>query len=175
MDALKRAFLKFDRRFGGTEPPPRAQVFLARHPVGTGVVLGVVNGMLLAWVLSAFDDPGRMLQAVLWGLGVGLFFWLLCRVERWRQAHYERTDGFRPTPAAPPVPEQDRPPVWFEGVHWLCLWGALTVLLWLAGRLKDPPNDWPTSAILAGVAVIGSWGARLLKERRRRRPPGGRS
>lgn len=93
MERLRRAFLRFDERFGGTKPPPRVQVYLARHPVGTGVVHGVFQGLLFAAALSAFDDPGRMLQAVLVGLGAGLFAWLVCRFERRRQAHYERKGG----------------------------------------------------------------------------------
>jgi hypothetical protein len=149
-------------------------MFVARHPVGTGTVLGVVNGLLLAWVLSAFADPGRMLQAVLWGTGAGLFFWLVCRAERWRQAHYEKTGGFRSSSPAPPVREEDLLPVWFEGLQWVCVWTVITVLLWLAGQLRTTPSDWPTSAFLAGLVVVAGWSARQVKERRRRRPPGGR-
>ncbi|MDQ1036861.1 hypothetical protein QFZ75_003277 [Streptomyces sp. V3I8] len=166
MERLRRAFLRFDERFGGTEPPPRVQVFLARHPVGTGVVHGVFQGLLFAAVLSAFDDPGRMLQAVLVGLGAGLFAWLVCRFERRRQAHYERKGGFRSAPVYPV--ESDALPVWLEGLLWISHWSIFTVVLWLVGQLKDPPDSWLRSAILAGVIIIGGWAARLFRDRRRR-------
>jgi hypothetical protein len=163
---LRRAFLRFDERFGGTERPPRVKVFLARHPVGAGVVHGVFHGLLCAAVLSAFDDPGRMLQAVLVGLGAGLFAWLVCRFERRRQAHYAREGGFRPAPVSPV--ESDALPVWLEGSLWISNWAIFTVVLWLVGQLKDPPDSWLRSAILAGIIIIGGWAARLIRERRRR-------
>lgn len=175
MDGLKRAFFKIDRRLGGAEPPPRVQVFLARHALSTAWLVGLGHGLLCALVLSAFGDPWRLSQAMLVGLGMGLFTWLACRFERRRQAHYERTGGFRWNPPEPPVPEEDRPPVWFEGVQWICLWATVTVLLWLVGQLKDPPNSWPTSAVYAGIFVIASWVARLVRERKRRRASGDRS
>ncbi|MGW3650196.1 hypothetical protein [Streptomyces sp. NPDC000878] len=165
MDALKRAFLKLDHRFGGSVPPPRAQVFVARHPVGTGIVVGVVNGLLFAWALSGFSDTERMFQAVLVGLGFGVFLWLLLRVERWRQTEYLRAGGFPPAGTAPPV--SDALPVWFEGLLWICAWAAGTVLLWLANRHSEPPRSWLWSAVFAGVAVIAGWAARLAKQRGR--------
>ncbi|MFC9959406.1 hypothetical protein ACFVIB_18890 [Streptomyces nigra] len=169
MGTLKRAFFKIDRRLGGAEPPPRAQVFVARHPLGTAWVFGVTQGVLCTWALSGFDDPWRLFQSALVGLGAGLLIWLACRFERRRQAHYERAGGFRWNPPAPPVPEQDRPPVWFEGMQWICLWAVVTVLLWLLGQLKDSPSGWSVSAVYAGTMLIAGWAARLVRERRRRR------
>lgn len=169
MGALKRAFFKIDRSLGGAEPPPRVQVFLARHPLGTAWAVGVTHGLLCAWALSGFDDPWRLFQSILVGLGAGLLIWLACRFERRRQAHYERTGGFRWNPPAPAVPEDDRPPVWFEGVQWICLWAAVTALLWLMGQLREPPSGWSASAVYAGLFVVAGWAARLVRERRRRR------
>ncbi|MFJ4833698.1 hypothetical protein ACIP79_27885 [Streptomyces sp. NPDC088747] len=169
MDGLKQAFFKIDRQLGGAEPPPRAQVFLARNALGTAWLVGVGHGLLCALVLSAFDDPWRLFQAMLVGLGMGLFAWLACRFERRRQAHYERTGGFRGSPPKPPVPGGDRPPVWFEGMWWICLWATGAVLLWLLGQLKDPPYNWPTSLLFAGFFIIAGWPVRLVIEHRRRR------
>jgi hypothetical protein len=166
VERLRRAFLEFDRRFGGAEPPPRVQVFLARHPVATGVVGGVVSGLLCAWALSAFDDLRLMLQAVLWGLGAGLFFWLLCRFERRRQAHYERTGGWRSAPLSPVAHEAL--PLWLEGVLWISSWSICTAVLWLVGQLRDPPRSWLWSAVYAGILIIAGWAARLVRERGRR-------
>ncbi|MDT0574392.1 hypothetical protein RM704_44245 [Streptomyces sp. DSM 3412] len=167
-ERLRQAFLRFDRRHGGAEPPPRVQVFVARHPVGAAVVFGVLLGGLLGWALSAFHDPARMLQAVAVGLCGGLFVWLFCRFERRRQAHYARNGGFRWDPPRPAV-RDDALPVWFEGLLWLSHWTVLLVLFWLVGRLRTPPFTWVQSAIYAGFLVVGSWAVHLAKERRRRR------
>ncbi|MBV1937867.1 hypothetical protein KUF83_15025 [Streptomyces sp. BV286] len=171
MDSLRRAFLKFDRRHGGAEPPPRVQVSIARHPVRSGVVFGVLQGLLFVWALSGFDDPERVLQGVLSGLGTGLLCWLFCRFERRRQAHYERTGGFRPAPPKPPL--QAPPPVWFQGmVLWICHWAFFTVFLRLWMWHFDSPSGWLGSAVLAGITVMALWAIHLAKHRRRNRRPG---
>ncbi|MFJ2263981.1 hypothetical protein ACIOKD_37790 [Streptomyces sp. NPDC087844] len=165
MERLRQAFLRFDRRTGGAEPPPRVQVFIARHPVGSGVVHGVLQGLLFTFVLSGFDDPRRMLQAVVLGLVAGLLTWLACRFERRRQAHYERNGGFR---WPPPLIASDEPPVWLEGLLWISHWAVFMVCVWLAGQLRDPPYSWLRSAVLAGAMIIGGWAARRYRDRRRR-------
>ncbi|MCX5562899.1 hypothetical protein [Streptomyces sp. NBC_00038] len=169
MGSLKQTFFKIDRRFGGAEPPPRAQVFLARHSLGTACVVGVFFWLLFAGVLSAFGDVWLLFQSFLCGLGMGLFVWLLCRFESRRQAHYARSGGFRWNPPEPPAKGEDRPPVWLEGLQWICVWAISTVLLWLAGQLSDPPISWQRSAVFAGVFAMMSWVARLTRERKRRR------
>ncbi|WP_327729290.1 hypothetical protein OG250_25325 [Streptomyces sp. NBC_00487] len=168
VERLRRAFLDFDRRHGGAEPPPKVQVFVARHPVGTGLLFGVTFGLLVASGVSAFHDPVLLLQAALPGVGLGLFVWLVCRVERRRQAHYARNGGFRWDPPQPPVRDGTLP-VWFEGLLWLSYWTVYLVLIWLVGQLRSPPFTWVQSAIYAGFLIIGSWAVRLTKERRRRR------
>ncbi|MFH8467406.1 hypothetical protein [Streptomyces sp. NPDC017991] len=165
MERLRQAFLRFDRRHGGVEPPPRVQVFIARHPVGSGVVQGVLQGLLFAWALSGFDDPRRMLQAAVVGLVAGLFTWLVCRFERRRLAHYERNGGFR---RPPPLLASDELPVWLEGLLWISHWVIFTVCMWLIGQLRDPPYSWLRSSILAGFMIIGGWAARRYRDRRRR-------
>ncbi|MGN9814813.1 hypothetical protein ACTMUQ_05635 [Streptomyces sp. SD11] len=167
MERLRQAFLRFDRRHGGAEPPPRVQVFIARHPVGSGVVHGALQGLLFAWVLSGFDEPRRMLQAVLVGVVAGLLSWLGCRFERRRQAYYERNGGFRRAPVPPP-PTDEELPVWFEGLQWICYWAVGTVFLWLFGQLRNPPDSWLRSAVLAGIVIVGGWAVRRYKERRHR-------
>ncbi|UUU22755.1 hypothetical protein [Streptomyces sp. DSM 40750] len=168
MERLRRAFLDYDRRHGGAEPPPKAQVFVARHPVGAGLVCGVVTGLPLALALSAFRDPVLLLQTALIGLGAGLFVWLFCRFERRRQAHYARNGGFRWDPPRLPV-QHEALPVWFEGMLWLSYWTVYMVVFWLVGQLRTPPFTWLQSAIYAGFLIIGSWAVQLSKERRRRR------
>ncbi|MGY6022199.1 hypothetical protein [Streptomyces spinosirectus] len=167
MERLRRALLDLDRRMGGDRPPGKAVRFTARHPVMVGAVCGVLNALLCAWVISAFGDPVPMLQSALWGLGLGVFFWLLCRLERRRQAHYERSGGWRSAP--PPAVAREPLPVWQEGVRWTGLWAVYTVGLWLLGRLRHPPDGWLWSAIEAGLVIIGAWAARRFRER------GGRS
>ena len=168
MERLRQAFLRFDRRHGGAEPPPKAQVFVARHPVGTGLVFGGVMGLAPAWAVSAFGDPVLLLQASLIGLVAGLFAWLSCRIERRRQAHYERHGGFRRNSPQPQPLLHEVPPVWHEGMVWLGFWTVYTVAFWLIGYLRPSPFSWVQSAFYAGFAVIGSWIVHLIKERRRR-------
>ncbi|MFF9039528.1 hypothetical protein ACF090_29135 [Streptomyces sp. NPDC014892] len=168
-ERLRQAFLRFDRRHGGAEPPPRAQVFLARHPVAAGVVFGVLLGGLVGWALAAFHDPARLLRVVAVGLCGGLFIWLVCRIERRRQAHYVRAGGFRWDAPRPLVRDEDTLPVWLEGLLWLSHWTVCLVLLWLVGRLRDPPFTWVQCAVYAAFIVVGGWAVHLVKERRRRR------
>ncbi len=165
-ERLRRAFLDFDRRLGGTQPPPKPQLFVARHPVGTGLSFGSFFGLLLAFVLSAFDDPVRLLQAALMGVGAGLFTWLFCRVERRRQAHYNREGGFGRAGFRPPPDVDDLPPVRYAGLHWVGLWTVCLVVVQLAGQAQNPPFTWTRSAIYAGIIVVAGWAARLVKERR---------
>ncbi|MFE7169551.1 hypothetical protein [Streptomyces sp. NPDC057616] len=165
MEILRRAFLAVDRHLGGAKPPPKVQVFWARHPVVTGAIAAVLNGLLCAWAVSAFDDPVLALQSALWGLGAGLLFWLLCRLERWRQGYYER-NGW--PPVHPPAPVEETP-VWLAGVRWIGTWSVLTVVLWALGQLRDPPNGWIWSAIYAGLMVIANWAARRAAARGGRR------
>ncbi|WP_086804331.1 hypothetical protein, partial [Streptomyces caniscabiei] len=169
VERLRQAFLRFDRSHGGAEPPPRAQVFLARHPVAAGVVFGVLLGGLVGWALAAFRDPARLPGAVAVGLCGGLFGWLVCRFERRRQAHYARTGGFHWDPPRPPVRDEDTLPVWLEGLLWISHWTVCLVLLWLVGRLRNPPFTWVQCAVYAGLLVVGGWVVRLVQERRRRR------
>ncbi|WP_369253825.1 hypothetical protein [Streptomyces sp. R35] len=166
MNGLQRAYLKFEQRFGVNELPPRAQVFMAHHPVGTGTLVGVVTGAVLAWALSAFDDPGLLFQAALVGLGMGLFIWLSCRVERWRQAQYARLEQ---APSSPPAPVVSNPdPPWFGAALWICVWVIGTAFLWLVSRLSGTPNVWLSSASIAALATVSAWGARVVKRRWRK-------
>ncbi|QFQ98032.1 hypothetical protein F9278_19465 [Streptomyces phaeolivaceus] len=168
VERLRRALLEHDRRHGGTEPPPKAQIFMARHPVVLGLLAGVPVGLWVAHGLSAFDDPVRLLQASLFGGTLGLGTWLTCRLERRRQAHYARNGGFRRTLSQPPPVMDDTVPVWYEALHWLGYWTLCVVLVRLVGQAQNPPFTWVQSAFYAGFIIVAGWAARLVKERRGR-------
>ncbi|MEV6506585.1 hypothetical protein [Streptomyces sp. NPDC051642] len=96
--------------------------------------------------------------AVLVGTCAWLLFWAGLRLERRRQAHYDRI-GYDT------APRDSRGALTGAVVSW----GPVTVLIWLVARMDDDPPGWTASAVFGALAVVGGYFGDRVRERRRAR------
>ncbi|WP_329253954.1 hypothetical protein OG223_27435 [Streptomyces sp. NBC_01478] len=154
--ALERAFLALDRGMGGGNPPPAVLAFAARHPAGCATVVAPLVAILLG------DSSVR--RTVLVGTCAWLLFWAILRLERRRQAHYDRI-GYDTVPGGSWASARPRRVL----ATMLVAWVPLTVFIWLVGRTQDDPYGWQASAVFGALAVVGGYVGGRMKERSRAR------
>ncbi|WP_327402724.1 hypothetical protein OG194_23045 [Streptomyces sp. NBC_01288] len=155
--ALGRAFLAFDRAFGGANPPPAPQAFAARHPAGCATAAALLVAIPVGLAFAPF-------RAVLVGTCAWLLSWASLRLERRRQAHYTRI-GYDTAPRDSWSTARPRAVL----TTMLVAWGPVTVFVWLVGRTDDAPPGWTASAVFGALAILGGYFGDRLQERRRAR------
>ncbi|MFI1027077.1 hypothetical protein [Streptomyces sp. NPDC020951] len=168
MRRWQRVLSAVDRRLGTGEPPTRLELTVARHPVRTGVVCGIVLAVAFTWALSGFDDPGVLFQAALFGAGMGLFCWGAARLARWQQAYDERTG--RHEEARQTVARKRAEPL-SPGAVVLRLLGAWVVLsgvFWVIGQLTDTRGGILWALVLGAMPLMAAFTAAWLKQKRSR-------
>ncbi|WP_326698809.1 hypothetical protein OG909_16710 [Streptomyces sp. NBC_01754] len=78
-----------DRALGGQRRPTRIQKWVARHPIGTGLLVAVPFALFFL-MLSREEEPDDPMFAVLFGLALGFVFALIAVSERLRQRRLKR-------------------------------------------------------------------------------------
>ncbi|MBK3627891.1 hypothetical protein JHN59_24205 [Streptomyces sp. MBT49] len=165
MRRWEKALLAVDRVLRTGEPPSPVEMAVARHPVRVGVATGTVMAVLIAAVLSGFDDPMILFRATLTGAGLGLLLWVAGRNARWLHACYMRTGRYEEVQqkALRAKPLSRRAML----LRVLGVWVVASEVFWVIGPRMDIPRTLPWAAtygaLLTTVSVTGAW-------LRRRRP-----
>ncbi|MFG3031777.1 hypothetical protein ACGFZJ_25050 [Streptomyces sp. NPDC048253] len=159
MRRWEKALLAFDRVLGTGEPPSRLELAAARHPVRVGVTSGTVTAVLIAELLSGFDDPVILFQATLTGAGFGLLAWAACRSTRWLHAYYMRTGRYG---EARQKAMRAKPLSWRAMIlRMLGAWVVASGVFWLIAPYQDIPRGWLWSpafgAGLMAISCVTTW------------------
>ncbi|TQJ52684.1 DUF7660 family protein [Streptomyces sp. SLBN-115] len=167
MRRWEKALLAADRVLGTGEPPSRVELAAARHPVRVGVASGTVMAVLIAAVLSGFDDPVILFQATLTGAGLGLLLWAACRNARWLHAYYLKTGryGEARQKAMRAKPLSRRAVI----LQMLAAWAVTSGMFWLIAPHKDLPRGWLWSPAFGAALLAFVYAAALLKQKHSRR------
>ncbi|MEU3616502.1 hypothetical protein ABZ725_29975 [Streptomyces sp. NPDC006872] len=168
MRRWQKVLLAVDRRLGTGELPTRLELTVARHPVRTGVVCGIVLAVAFIWALSGFDDPGVLFQAALFGAGMGLFLWGAARLTRWQQAYDARTGRYEEARQAAAWKRAEPLSPGAVALRLLGVWVVMSGALWAIGSLDDPPWGLLWSAVFGALIVVVSFTAAWLKQKRSR-------
>ncbi|MCX5370294.1 hypothetical protein OG613_15015 [Streptomyces sp. NBC_00015] len=167
MRRWEKALLAVDRVLGTGEPPSRAELAAARHPVRVGVTSGTAMAVGFAATLSGFDDPVILFQATLLGAGLGLILWAACRNARWLHAHYVRTGRYEEVrqKALRAKPLSRRAVI----LQMLGAWAVTSGMFWLIAPYKDLPRGWLWSPAFGAALLAFVYAAASLKQKRSRR------
>ncbi|MFE6825509.1 hypothetical protein [Streptomyces sp. NPDC057690] len=159
MRRWEKALLAVDRALGTGEPPSRVELAVARHPVRFGVATGTVMAVLIAAVLSGFDDPMILFQTSLIGAGLGLLGWAAGRNARWLHAYYTRTGRYEEVrqKALRAKPLSRRAML----LRVLGVWVVASGVFWVIGPRMDTPRSLPWAAtygaLVATASATGAW------------------
>ncbi|MEV7423110.1 MULTISPECIES: hypothetical protein [unclassified Streptomyces] len=82
---VNESLAKTDRFLGGHTPPTRFQLFVARHPLGTGLVAAAPLTLASLVTVLPVDGPAEALVGVAIGAGIGATFGVSAFLERVRQ------------------------------------------------------------------------------------------
>ncbi|MEU9267610.1 hypothetical protein [Streptomyces sp. NPDC048251] len=166
MRRWEKALLAVDRVLGTGEPPSRVELAAARHPVRVGMTSGTVMAVLIAAVLSGFDDPVILFQATLTGAGLGLLLWAACRNARWLHVYYVRTGRYEEVRQKAPRAKPPSRRAMISRV--LGVWVVASGVFWVMGPLLDIPRSLPWAATYGALLTTGSVTGVWFKRRRLR-------